>query len=181
MYMGAHGSYNSLATIIEVASILKDDPRFLFVFVGDGDEKSKLQQSVVDIGITNVIFLDPVPRIESASLLAAADAFLLPNRKGEFFTGNLPNKLFDFLASSRPVVVAGAGETPALVMDARCGKVGGPEDSHAMADSLLELATMSVAERLAMGADGRKYVLERYDREILSEHFIQILTESVVR
>jgi glycosyltransferase involved in cell wall biosynthesis len=181
MYMGAHGAYNALATIIEAATILKDDPRFLFVFVGDGDEKPKLQQRTVDHGLTNVMFLKPVPRVESASLLSAADAFLLPNRKGDFFTGNLPNKLFDFIASARPVVVAGAGETPELVMAAECGRVGSPEDSQAMADTLVELVTMPVEERLAMGTRGRNYVLEHYDRNRLSERFMDILTESVTK
>lgn len=181
MYMGAHGVYNSLTTIIEAATILKDDPRFLFIFVGDGDEKPKLQQRTVEHGLTNVMFLKPVPRIESASLLSAADVFLLPNRKGAFFAGNLPNKLFDFLASGRPVVVAGTGETPELVMAAGCGRVGSPEDSQTMAETLVELAVMPVKERLAMGARGREYVMEHYDRNRLSERFLKILTESVMR
>lgn len=180
MYMGAHGAYNSLNTIIDAAVILKDDPRFLFVFVGDGDEKQKLQQHVFEYGLTNVMFLQPIPRIESAALLDCADVFLLPNRKGDYFTGNLPNKLFDYLASARPVVVSGAGETPELVMAAECGRVGSAEDSQAMAESLVELATMPVKDRLAMGTRGREYVLEHYDRSKLSERFLRILNESVV-
>ena len=90
MYMGAHGAYNSLDTIIDVALMLKDDPRFLFVFVGDGDEKPKLQRRVSDHHLVNVIFLPPMPRVESPDMLSAADAFVLPNRKGEFFTGESP-------------------------------------------------------------------------------------------
>jgi len=179
MYMGAHGAYNALGTIVETASILKDDQRFLFVFVGDGDEKPKLQQRIVDLGLTNVKFVNPVPRVESVALLSAADAFLLPNRKGDFFTGNLPNKLFDFLASARPVIVAGAGETPELVLAADCGRVGSAEDSNAMAEALVEIAAMPVGERLAMGAKGRKYVMENYDRSMLSERFLKIVSDSI--
>lgn len=179
MYMGAHGAYNALDTIIDVAAILKDDPSFLFVFVGDGDIKPRLQQRADELGLTNVLFLRPIPRNESASLLSAADAFLLPNRKGEFFTGNLPNKLFDFLASARPVIVAGAGETPELVMAAGCGRVGDAEDSRAMAAALMEVAGLPVEARIAMGENGRKYVLEHYDRNKLSERFLQITTGAV--
>lgn len=176
MYMGAHGAYNALGTLIETATILRGDPRFLFVLVGDGDEKPALQQRVAAHGLANVMMLNPVPRLESAALLSAADAFLLPNRKGDFFAGNLPNKLFDFLASGRPVVVAGVGETPALVKAAGCGKVGGAEDSQAMANALIELAAMPVGERMAMGKRGRNYVMEHYDRNMLSERFLKILT-----
>ncbi|MBU1712861.1 MAG: glycosyltransferase family 4 protein, partial [Proteobacteria bacterium] len=178
MYMGAHGAYNALDTIIDAAVTLKDDPRFLFVFVGDGDEKSKLQRRVSEHCLANVMFLPPIPRVESAAMLAAADAFVLPNRKGDFFTGNLPNKLFDFLASARPVIVSGAGETSELITAAECGRIDMAEDSLAMAKSLIELAEMSVNERMAMGARGRDYVLAHYDRNSLSEHFLKILTDS---
>lgn len=177
MYLGAHGTYNALDTIIDAALRLKDDPRFLFVFVGAGDEKPKLQRRVSGQFLTNVIFLPPIPRWESPAMLAAADVFVLPNRKGDFFAGNLPNKLFDFLASAKPVVVSGAGETAELVLAAGCGRIGRAEDDMAMAQALIELAEMPVAERLAMGARGREYVLMHYDRKRLSERFLEILGE----
>ena len=179
MYMGAHGAYNALDTVIDAARILMDDPRFLFVFIGDGDEKPKLQRHVDDDHLANVIFLPPMPRVASPAMLSAADAFVLPNRKGEFFTGNLPNKLFDFLASARPVVVAGTGETLELVKKAGAGLCGPSEDSHAMANSLIELAKMPVEERMAMGRRGREYALAHYDRERLSDRFLEILSDVV--
>jgi len=179
MYLGAHGAYNALDTIIDAALRLKDDPRFLFVFVGAGDEKPKLQRCVSEQFLTNVIFLPTIPRMESPAMLAAADAFVLPNRKGDFFTGNLPNKLFDFIASARPVVVSGAGETAELVLAAGCGRVNKAEDGKAMALALIELAEMPVEERMAMGARGRDYVLMHYDRKRLSERFLEILAAAV--
>jgi len=179
MYMGAHGAYNALGTIMDAALILRDDPRFLFVLVGDGDEKPKLQKFVADHGLANVIFLPPMPRVDSPGMLSAADTFALPNRKGEFFAGNLPNKLFDFLASARPVVVSGIGETPELVMAAGAGKCNPPEDSHAMAKSFIELAEMPVDERTSMGRKGRDYVFMHYDRERLSQQLLEIVASSV--
>jgi glycosyltransferase involved in cell wall biosynthesis len=179
MYMGAHGAYNALDTIIDAAMILRDDLRFLFVFVGDGDEKPNLQKRVSEHKLGNVLFFAPIPRVDSPDMLSAADAFVLPNRKGDFFSGNLPNKLFDYLASSRPIVVAGSGETPELVMAAGAGRCGQAADSHAMANSLIELAEMPVKERMAMGKKGRDYVFKYYDRNRLSEQFLKILSDVI--
>jgi glycosyltransferase involved in cell wall biosynthesis len=179
MYMGAHGAYNALHTIIDAAKSLKDDQRFLFVFIGDGDEKPKLQQRAADNRLENIQFLPPMSRAESPGMLSAADAFALPNRKGEFFKGNLPNKLFDFLASARPIVVAGAGETPELVTAAGAGLCGPPEDSQTMASLLVELANLPEAARMAMGARGRDYVFANYDRDRLSARFLAILSDAV--
>lgn len=180
MYLGAHGAYNALETIIDAAEVLREHPRYLYVLVGDGDDKPRLQAISRERGLTNVRFLSPVPRIEAPALLQAADVFLLPNRRGEFYTMNLPNKLFDFLASGRPVVVAGQGESGDLVQRAGAGRVVMAEDGMAMAKAIVELADLSDAERAAMGESGRRYVLEHYNRDDLSRVFLDVL-ECAVR
>jgi glycosyltransferase involved in cell wall biosynthesis len=178
MYLGAHGAYNSLRTIIDAAIVLRDDPRFLFAFVGGGDEKVKLERRVAQEGLGNVRFFAPIPRHESVAMLAAADAFLLPNRKGEFFTANLPNKLFDFMASGKPIVVAGRGESADLILKAGCGRATEAEDSAGMARALLELAGLPPVDREAIGRRGREYVLAHYDRAALSERFLRTLADA---
>ncbi|KYZ76429.1 hypothetical protein AXX12_08320 [Anaerosporomusa subterranea] len=179
MYLGAHGAYNALWTIIETAEELRNDPRCIFVFVGDGDEKPRLQSEVQLRNLTNVRFLDSVPRSQTPKLLNAADAFLLPNRRGEFYTGNLPNKLFDFLASGRPIVVAGKGETADLVLRANAGKVVDAEDGKAMAAAISELASADRTLLETMGFSAQSYVTMNYSREILSKKYVSILENAV--
>lgn len=169
MYLGAHGRYNALDTIIEAACELRDDQRFVFVLVGDGDEKRRLEGRVRSLELLNVSFLPPVPRAEAPALLGSADVCLLPNRTGEFFNMNLPNKLFDFLASARPIVVAGEGESADVVRKAQAGLVVPAENARAVARALQELARLGAAGRAAMGRAGRAHVLQRYDRSMLCE------------
>jgi len=102
----------------------------------------------------------------------------LPNRKGEFFTGNLPNKLFDFLAAARPIVVAGSGETAAAIERAGCGLIVDAEDGKAMAAALRQLADLPEEDRINLGQAGKKYVTEHYDREVLSGRFLSIVQEA---
>jgi glycosyltransferase involved in cell wall biosynthesis len=167
MYLGAHGRYNALGTIIEAAAALRNDRRFVFLLVGDGDEKQVLEAAVRDGRLENVRFLPPSRRSEAPRMLRCADCLLLPNRKGKFFTMNLPNKLFDFLASARPIVVAGEGETATVVREAGAGFTVAAEDGAAMAEAILAVAELEPARREAMGASGRRYVLENYDREAI--------------
>ncbi len=179
MYMGAHGAYNSLNTILEAAILFKDNPDVVFVFVGDGDVRQSLKDGVALNHLSNVMFLDPIPRVDSPALLSAADVFLLPNRKGDYFAGNLPNKLFDYMASARPVVVTGIGESPELVRKADCGKTCAPEDAAALCEQLNALRQLTEAERLDMGMRGRLHVLEYFDRSLLSHKYLQILTRVI--
>jgi glycosyltransferase involved in cell wall biosynthesis len=173
LYLGAHGAYNALWTAMDAAEALKEDSRFVFVLVGDGDAKEALQDMVEERGLTNVRFLPPVPRQETPGLLQAADAFVLPNRRGDFFAMNLPNKLFDFLASGRPVVVAGRGESATVVERSGAGRVVGAEDGKGMAKALAELAILDEAERTAMGEAGRRHVLTHFDRSALNQGVLE--------
>lgn len=164
MYIGAHGVYNSLDTIVQAAGLLKDRKDIQFFLVGAGDVKESLEQYVADNGLTNIVFGGTVERVQSVKLLSVADVFLLPNRKGAFYEGNLPNKLFDYLASSKPIIVAGHGETAQVVADASAGTIVDAEEPKQLADAIAALASSDKSNRATMGANGRSYVMQNYDR-----------------
>ena len=128
LYIGAHGLYNSLMTILLAANEISHEQGINFILVGDGDEKSNLQDFASKNNLKNVKFFDPVKREEAIGILSTADIFLLPNRRGTFFEGNLPNKLFDYLAASRPILVSGYGESADLVLQAKAGFIVDAED-----------------------------------------------------
>lgn len=179
MYLGAHGKYNELETIIKAAARCGSDPSLLFVLVGDGEEKSGLQALAAGIGLDNVAFLPPVERQQAPFCLQAADIFLLPNLAGEYYRMNLQNKFFDFLASARPIVFAGSGESAAIIEKNSCGKVVPAEDDAAMAMAVMDLKKLTAEEREQMGRRGRDLVLENFNRHVLAGKWIDLLQAAV--
>ena len=175
MYLGAHGKYNALDTIIRAAALCRSDPSLLFVLVGDGEEKGRLQAAGAKTGLANVVFLPPVERQQAPFYLQAADAFLLPNVKGDFFRMNLQNKFFDFLASAPPIVFAGCGESAEIIEKCSCGVVVPAEDYGAMAGAIVDLKNLSAEKRAQMGQRGREFVLANFDRQALAEKWIDLL------
>ena len=180
MYLGAHGLYNSLDTIIHCADLLKNRDDIVFALVGEGDKKAELMDMARRLQLNNVVFISTVPRSESVKILAASDAFLLPNLKGSFFQCNLPNKLFDFLASAKPVIVSGKCESSALVLDAGAGYVVNACDPFALSGVVEQISLLSSDKLSAMGCLGRRYVLSQYNRrnhaqsllDCLNRHFL---------
>ena len=175
LYLGAHGKYNALDTIIQAAALCRQDPSVLFVLVGDGEEKGRLQAAAANLAISQIAFLAPVPRRLAPFYLQAADAFLLPNIKGDYYRMNLQNKFFDYLASARPIVFAGCGESAAIIERSACGIVVPAEDGAAMAGAIVSLKQRPAAEREHMGQRGREFVLEHFDRRALAEHWAALL------
>lgn len=172
MYVGAHGTYSSLETVLDAAAHLRDAPDVRLVLVGSGDRKPALVDEARRRGLDNVAFVDAVPKREVPSWLARADACVLPYQDNPLFAGALPNKAFDYLGAARPIVAsAPAGELTAMVERAGCGVAVPPEDGAALAGAIRALAADREGAR-RMGENGRRYALENYDRTALAARFV---------
>ena len=177
MFVGAHGTYSSLETVLGAADLLRGDPSIQVVLVGGGDRKPALVEQAAELGLPNVTFVDPVPKRQVPAFLARADLCLLPYQDRELFAGALPNKVFDYLAASRPILAAApAGELTRLVDHAACGWNVPPEDPSAMADAIRRAAADPAAAR-ARGEAGRAYALEHYDRAALAARFVALVDD----
>jgi glycosyltransferase involved in cell wall biosynthesis len=179
MYVGAHGTYSSLETVLGAAEALRDDRDVRLVLVGSGDRKADLVDDAARRGLGNVVFCDPVPKRAVPSWLARADVCLLPYQDRALFAGALPNKAFDYLGAGRPIVAAAPpGELTRLVEDAGCGLAVPPEDGAALAAAVRRLAADRPAAR-AMGERGAAHARAHYDRAALAARFVATV-ESLV-
>ncbi len=177
MFVGAHGTYSSLETVLGAAELLQGDPAIQVVLVGGGDRKPALVDQAAALGLSNVTFVDPVPKRQVPAYLARADLCLLPYQDRELFAGALPNKVFDYLAASRPILAAApTGELTRLVDLAACGWNVPPEDPSAMADAIRRAAA-DRADARARGEAGRAYALEHYDRAALAARFVGLVDD----
>lgn len=180
MYVGAHGTYSSLDTLLDAADQLRDAPEVRIVLVGSGDQKARLVEEAGRRGLDNVAFVDPVPKREVPSWLARADICILPYQDRELFAGALPNKIFDYLGAARPIIAsAPRGEVTAVVEAADCGLATPAEDGDALAQAIRTLAA-DPDRRRTLGENGRRYALDHYDRRALAARFVATV-ESLAR
>ena len=126
IYTGAHGPANGLDLLLDAAHEVRDLPIDI-VLVGGGVAKPALQRDAERRGLTNVRFLDPVPKEEIPDLLHAADLGLHVLADVELFRdGVSPNKVFDYMAAGLPVLTNCPGLVSDLVRNAACGVVTPP-------------------------------------------------------
>ncbi|MCC6829963.1 MAG: glycosyltransferase family 4 protein [Thermoleophilia bacterium] len=174
MYVGNHGTYSSLGTVLEAADLLRGRPEIRVVLVGGGDQKARLVEQAARMELPNVVFADSVPKREVPAVIARADVCLLPYQDRDLFAGALPNKVFDYMAAARPILAsAPEGELTRLIREAGCGVCTPPEDARAMADAIAALA--DDPGRKAMGRRGLAVALDRYDRRVLAKRFVGVV------
>jgi glycosyltransferase involved in cell wall biosynthesis len=174
-YAGSHGLANALSSLIDAASILRTEP-VGFVFVGDGPDKNRLQERVNGLGLTNVVFLPPVPRPFVPALLRSMDALFIGWKKSPLYKfGISPNKLLDYMMANRPVIHSvEAGNDP--VVSSGCGISVAAEDPSAIAAAVRQLMRLSPEERHDLGARGSRYVLAHHDYVQLAIRFLDSIS-----
>jgi glycosyltransferase involved in cell wall biosynthesis len=173
MYAGAHGMSNDLGVMLESARLLRDDPEIAIVFVGDGKEKPALQAQAAEMGLHNVYFLPPVPKAGMAQALAAADACIAILKPIKMYATVYPNKVFDYMAAGRPVLLAIDGVIRQVIEEAEAGVFVQPGDPAALADAIRLLAG-NREKGIQMGLRGREYVAAHFDRAELAAQLAEI-------
>lgn len=167
LYAGAHGISNNLGVILESAAITIDDPQIVYVFVGDGKEKSNLIEESNSKQLDNVIFLPSVPKTEMNAVLAAANACIAILKPIEMYKTTYPNKVFDYMAAAKPVLLLIDGVIRQVVEEAHCGIFVKPGDSQALAYHI-QIMHNDIVNTKRMGKNGREFVEGHFDRSVLA-------------
>lgn len=174
-YAGLHGLAQGLETVIQAARLLVENDDLLFVLFGDGPDKPELLQLAHQFKLENVKFFPSQPTRRMPSIISSFDIAMVPLRRLDIFKGALPSKMFEAMAAAVPVIVSIEGEAKELVEKAQAGIAIKPEDPRAMADAVLRLCR-DHQSRTTFGLNGRRYVLEHYNREKIASEFERLLT-----
>jgi glycosyltransferase involved in cell wall biosynthesis len=174
LYAGAHGLSNDLDVVLDAAALLADQPGIRIVLLGDGKEKPRLRARAAEQNLNNVLFLPPLPKAEMAGALAAADACLAILKPIELYKTTYPNKVFDYMAAGRPVILAIDGVIRQVVEEAEAGVFAQPGDPAALATAIEQLASNPTKCR-TMGKNGRKTIETNFSRIALAEKFTALL------
>lgn len=176
-YVGSHARANGISTLVGAARELRDrgEDRIALVFVGEGPEKAACQRLAHEHDLSNVLFWRPVSKRSVPAVLGALDVMLFAVRDVPVFEYGLSsNKLFDYLASGRPVVAACA--VPGNpVIESGGGICVPPESPKAVADALIDVAALGDAGRRAIGDRGRRWVFEHHGSTVLAAQFLHAL------
>ena len=180
IFTGAHGIANGLDAVLDAASVLKDMDRtdIKLVFVGDGNQKQRLRTRAEKENLSNCLFLDPIPKIELASMLnAAAVGYMILDNVPAFYYGTSPNKFFDYIASGLPVLNNYPGWLADLITKHDCGEAVPPEDPEAFARALIKM--VDDPEHLKeQGANARDLAETHFNRKLLGQQFVSFLEKA---
>ncbi|CAN5358302.1 glycosyltransferase family 4 protein [soil metagenome] len=176
-YVGAHGVANHLQQVLEAGKKLKDT-QVLFLLIGQGMEKEKLKRMAVDMNVTNVRFIDSVPKKEVFKYILASEMGASVLKNVEAFKTVYSNKTFDYMSCKKPVLMAIDGVSRKLVEDAHCGVYVEPENIDEYDIQIRKY--LNDSKRLnEEGANGYNYARLHFDRDVLAKKYLEAIKEKI--
>lgn len=163
IYAGNFGVFQNLGIAIRAAHAIREKvPRLRLVLLGTGTEETHLKNLVAELGAANVSFHERRPYTDMPAISALSDAMLVHLSDIPLLRWTVPSKTQVALAMGIPMLMAATSDTARLVTESNAGVVCMPDDPDAMANAMLELASLSDSELQKLGQNG----LEFYNRRI---------------
>lgn len=172
-YTGTIGVANAINDFLEAIDHIKNE-NIYFVIVGDGQEKNTLVNKYKNN--SNIIFIDSIEKKQVQDMLNLFDICYIGLQKENLFKyGVSPNKLFDYMYSSKPIIYAIDSGENNIVKLANCGLSVEAQNSREIANAIMNLYNMDKDERIILGENGKRYVLEHFTYEKLSQKYIKLI------
>lgn len=179
MYFGSHGQANDLNTMLEAFALVasESDRTVHLRLIGEGPDKPALQQRAKQLKLEDAVSFEPARSKQELMVTAReADLFLLNglDRPELYRYGISMNKLFDYMALARPIVMAITAPIDPLE-GAKCSlKVRG-EDVRAKADAILHILSLPLQDRRELGTNGRTFCEQHFDYSMLARKYARLL------
>jgi glycosyltransferase involved in cell wall biosynthesis len=179
-YFGTHGMAHQLETVLEAASLLRENPEIMFLMVGGGAERHRLMALRNARGLSNVLMLDQQPKAKMPMLWDLAAVSVVHLKRSPLFRTVIPSKIFESMAMEKPVLLGVEGEAADIIEQAGAGICIEPENAEQLANAVLKLAHDPETVR-SMGVRGRVFVIENFDRDRLAMRYQALLGRVIAR
>ena len=172
VFAGNLGSVQALDTVFDAALLLRNHTDIKFVLIGSGSKVDWLKDAIEREGLTNIDMPGRFDADYMPGIFKQADLLLVSLKHDETMNLTVPSKIQSYMAASKPIIASLDGEGALLVEEAGAGMASPAGDAAALAEAILILKNLTVAERDKMGLAGRKYYEENFDINVLTTQLV---------
>jgi len=167
MYSGNHSFVHPLETLLNLAYELKEDTRFLFVFIGGGVRKKDVTEFKKKYNLNNIIQLQYQPREKIHFSLGSSDIQVVI--LGEGLVGfTHPNKIYGALFIGKPIIYIGPNQSHVTEILSRLN--GNIIVSHGESEEL-KIKLLNLCDDFEkiedIGKNNQDMAFKRFDPELL--------------
>jgi glycosyltransferase involved in cell wall biosynthesis len=175
LYAGTLGWAHSLETVIEAARHLVDQPDIHFVFAGEGQKRQALEGMVRDYGLKNVTFIGLQSLETIPFFLKASDVLVESLKEVPITKGTFPCKLFEYMASGRPIIFGSRGGEAVNELEKAGGALWFPTDQPERLSELILKLKQGQIDGIKLGESYFAHVDRYHRREMWADRYISVI------
>jgi colanic acid biosynthesis glycosyl transferase WcaI len=180
-YIGTIGMAHGLESLLEAAARMQQSaPEILFLLLGEGAERERIQSLANSRSLTNLRFVGQQPREKIPAYIAASDACLVLLKKADLFKTVIPTKMLEFMSCARPVILGVQGQAQQIIEESQSGICIAPENAGDLVQAITRLAADPTL-RDSLGRNGRRYIQQRFSRRSTAEAYLDVLENLLER
>ncbi|MBQ6440297.1 MAG: glycosyltransferase family 4 protein [Mogibacterium sp.] len=178
VYTGSIRKANGLGEIVNCAELLKNEHGIKFLIYGIGEDLDQLREICVRKGVNNLMFKGKVENRFIPYILSHCNLNLLnysPEVAKVFKYGSSQNKLFEYLASGKPILSDTKIEF-SVVDKYRCGINKNISTAEEYADTIIQFYKMDKKNYEAM-CENAALAAKEYNYKSLAEKMLAIVSD----
>ena len=169
VYFGNTGIRRGILTILESAEILKNK-KIHFLIIGDSRDNQYLQKIVNKWKLNNVTFTGWIPVDEAIKLINNSKVGLCPFLRNIHHDTTYANKMFQYMALGKPVIVSNCTAQANFVIKEACGLIFEAGNSPELSNQIIKLTDQSEYDQLSRNA--KTCVYDKYNWETTGSKLI---------
>ncbi len=175
VYTGTIRPVNHVGNLLDAAKLLKEHKNIRFLIFGGGNQLEELKKRAENEKITNVALKGYVDKIYIPYILSRSSVNVLNYSQSQYnwSRGNSSNKLFEYMASGKPVI--STVKMGYCILDHyQCGLSLEEDTPRALADEILKIYNMPAEVYTRMSENARKGARD-FDFSVLTERLYQVI------
>jgi glycosyltransferase involved in cell wall biosynthesis len=163
VYLGNLDGSRGIDTAIEALARLKNiGRRVRLSVIGTGPSIDQFRKLSAQLGVNDYVTITGhLSFAKVKSIMTEAHVGLIPHYATSAWNTTIPNKLFDYMAIGKPVIVSSARPTKRIVEETHCGMVFQDRDPKSLADTISAMSKINIREEF--GRRGQAAVRERFN------------------
>ena len=163
LYVGNLDRHRGADLLVKAFSRFRNEFRYArLTLVGDGNQKEDLLEMVKRFHLEDAVSIPGhVQWSKIAEFIRQSTICLIPHLRSEHTDTTLPNKLFDYMAFSKPVIASDCAPLKRIIEQERCGKVFRSGDVEDLVAALSRTAINPSSRE--EGKNGRAAVEREYN------------------
>jgi len=174
-FIGGIDAVRGIEYLLEAAHKIGDKiPELIVLLVGEGNTLELLREKATQLNITNkIIFEGFKPSSFMQAYIESSHICVIPHVRSEQTDNSSPNKLFQYMYFSKPVISSNCRSLEKLILEEECGLIFKDRSSDDLAGKILQLYNDSRL-RTKLGENGHNSVMSKYNWEATSAGLLQL-------